>query len=149
MRNMRNLRITSKPHAAPEEMIFVREAIARHNVAATGDTYYSPLAIFLTDERDAIMGGAFGDVWGGWLELTFLWVAEPLRGQGYGEKLLLAAEEEARMQGCQGVFLSTFSFQARPFYERFGFELFVELPDHPAGHTLYFMKKTLQDPEPN
>ena len=146
---MRNFRITSKPHASQEEITFVREAIARHNVAVTRDTYYSPLAIFLRDERDAIMGGAFGDLWGGWLELTLLWVAEPLRGQGYGARLLLAAEEEARTQGCRGVFLSTFSFQARPFYERFGYEVFGELPDHPEGHSLYFMKKMLRDPEPN
>ena len=146
---MRNLRITSEPHAGPEEITLVREAIARHNVAVTGDTYYSPLAIFLRDERDAIMGGAFGDVWGGWLELTLLWVAEPVRGQGYGERLLRAAEEEARIQGCRGVFLSTFSFQARPFYERSGYEVFGELPDYPAGHILYFMKKTLEDPATN
>ena len=62
-RALRNLRITSEPHASQEEITFVREAIARHNVAVTRDTYYSPLAIFLRDERDAIMGGAFGDVW--------------------------------------------------------------------------------------
>jgi GNAT superfamily N-acetyltransferase len=146
---VRNLRITSKPHSSQEEITFVREAIARHNVAVTRDTYYSPLAIFLRDERDAIMGGAFGDLWGGWLELTLLWVAEPLRGQGYGARLLLAAEEEARTKGCRGVFLSTFSFQARPFYERFGYEVFGELPDHPEGYSLYFMKKMLRDPEPN
>ena len=116
---MGNLRIVSEPHADPEEVTFVREAIARHNVAVTRDTYYSPPATFLRDGRDAVLGGAFGDVWGGWLELTLLWVAEPLRDKGYGERLLRAAEEEARMQGCSGVFLSTFSFQARPFYERF------------------------------
>jgi GNAT superfamily N-acetyltransferase len=146
---VRNLRITSKPHASQEEITFAREAIARHNVAVTRDTYYSPLAIFLRDERDVIMGATFGDLWGGWLELTLLWVAEPLRGQGYGARLLLAAEEEARTQGCRGVFLSTFSFQARPFYERFGYEVFGELPDYPEGHSLYFMKKMLRDPEPN
>ena len=76
-------------------------------------------------------------------------MAQPLRGQGYGSRLLLAAEEEARTQGCRGVFLSTFSFQARPFYERFGYEVFGELADYPAGHALYFMQKTLQDPEPS
>lgn len=142
---MRGLTITSEPHAGPEVISFVREALARFNVAATRDTFYSPLAILLRDERGAVLGGAFGDVWGGWLELTFLWVAEPLRGQGYGARLLRAAEDEARHQGCRGVFLSTFSFQARPFYERYGYEVFGELPDYPAGHAYYFMKKALDD----
>jgi GNAT superfamily N-acetyltransferase len=146
---VRNLRITSKPHASQEEITFVREAIARHNVAVTRDTYYSPLAIFLRDERDAIMGGTCGDLWGGWLELTLLWVAEPLRGQGYGARLLLAAEEEATTQGCRGVFLSTFGFQTRTYYDRFGYEVFGKLPNYPEGHSLYFMKKMLRDPEPN
>lgn len=142
---MRDLRITSEPHAGPEAISFVREALARFNVAATQDSFYTPLAILLRDERGAVLGGAFGEVWGGWLELTFLWVAEPARGQGYGERLLRAAEEEAMEQGCRGVYLSTFSFQARPFYERFGYEVFGELPDYPAGHAYYFMKKTLED----
>jgi GNAT superfamily N-acetyltransferase len=92
------------------------------------------------DERAAILGGTFGDLWGGWLELTLLWVAEPLRGQGYGARLLLAAEEEARTQGCRGVFLSTFGFQTRTYYDRFGYEVFGELPNYPEGHSLYFMK---------
>ena len=141
---MQNVRITSEPQASPEEITFVREAIARFNVAVTRDTYYSPLAIFLRDERDAVLGGAFGDIWGGWLELTLLWVAEPVRGKGYGKRLLRAAEDEARAQGCRGIYLETFGFQARPFYERFGYEVFAELPDRPAGNTSYFMKKTLE-----
>jgi GNAT superfamily N-acetyltransferase len=141
-----NLRIVSEPHAGPETISFVREAIARHNVAVTRDTYYSPLAILLKDVRDAILGGAFGHVWGGWLDLSLLWVAEPVRGQGYGRKLLEAAEEEARAQGCRGVFLSTFSFQARPFYEKFGYEVIGEIRDYPIGHAFYFLKKTLKVP---
>ncbi len=139
---MRNLRIVSEPHAGSEVTDFVREAIARFNVAATRDTYYSPLAILLKDERDAVLGGAFGDVWGGWLGLTLLPLAEPVRGRGYGERLLAAAEEEVRAQGCRGVFPSTFSYGARPFYERFGYEVFAELPDYPARHSFYFMRKT-------
>jgi hypothetical protein len=34
----------------------------------------------------------------------------------------------------------TVSLQAHPFCERFGSVVFGELPDHPAGQTLYFMK---------
>ena len=112
-------------------------------MAATGDSYYSPLAIFLRDERDAILGGAYGHVRGGWLDLSVLWVAEPLRGRGYGKKLLEAAEDEARSQGCGAVFLSTFSFQARPFYEKNGYEAVADLPDYPAGHTYHILKKAL------
>ena len=142
---MQDLRIVSEPHADTDTISFVREAIARHNVAVTRDTYYSPLAILLKDGRDAVLGGACGHVWGGWLDLSLLWVAEPLRGQGHGRQLLEAAEEEARAQGCRGVFLSTFSFQARPFYEKFGYEVIGEIPDYPIGHAFYFLKKTLED----
>ena len=142
---MRNLRITSEPQASPEDTAIIRDGLARFNVAATQHTYYSPLAILLRDDRDAVVGGALGDVWGGWLDLTFLWVAEPLRGKGYGEQLLRAAEDEARALGCQGVFLETLGFQARPFYERYDYEVFAELPDRPAGYTSYFMKKILRE----
>ena len=140
--------MSSEPHASEQDKDFVREALALHNVAVTQDAYYSPLAIFLRDERGAILGGALGDIYGGWLHLTFLWVAEPLRGRGYGRQLLEAAEEEARTQGCRGVHLSTHSFQARPFYERFGYEIVGEIPDNPAGPSIFFLKKALRGSEP-
>ena len=107
---MNNTRVVSEPRASSGDVEFVRDGLALFNVAATGDSYYSPLAIFLKDDRGAVLGGAIGHVWGGWLELATLWVAEPLRGKGYGKKLLEAAEDEARSQGCRAVFLSTFSF---------------------------------------
>ncbi len=141
---MENIRVVSDPRASAADVDFVRDGLSLFNVAATGDSYYSPLAIFLRDERDAILGGAYGHVWGGWLDLSLLWVAEPLRGKGYGRKLLEAAEDEARSQGCRGVFLSTFSFQARPFYERFGYEVIADVPDYPIGHTYHVLRKNLQ-----
>ena len=70
-------------------------------------------------------------------------MAEPLRGRGYGERLLLAAKEGARSQGCHCVFLSTSGFQAPRFYEKYGYQVFGEIPDYPAGHAFYLMKKTL------
>jgi GNAT superfamily N-acetyltransferase len=85
---MTDPRIVSEPLSGAEDATFVRDGLALFNVAVTGDAYYSPLAIFLKDERGAVLGGALGHVWGGWLDLDTLWVAEPFRGQGYGAKLL-------------------------------------------------------------
>ena len=138
-----DLRIISEPHCSQEDATFVRDSLALFNVGVTGDSYYSPLAIFLRDEREAVLGGALGHVWGGWLDLSILWVAEPFRGQGYGARLLRAAEDEARMQGCHGVFLTTFSFQAPGFYEKFGYEAVANIPDYPKGHSYYVLKKSL------
>jgi GNAT superfamily N-acetyltransferase len=141
---MQDLRITSEPRASSEEVTFIRESLALFNVAATGDSYYSPLAIFLRDGRGAILGGAVGHIYGGWLDLSLLWVAEPLRGRGYGKKLLGAAEDEAKAQGCRGVFLSTFSFQAKPFYERLGYEVVADIPEYPKGHSYHILTKSLK-----
>ena len=79
---MTDPRIVSEPRGGAEDATFVRDGLALFNVAVTGDAYYCPLAIFLKDERGAVLGGALGHVWGGWLDLDTLWVAEPFRGQG-------------------------------------------------------------------
>jgi hypothetical protein len=88
-----------------------------------------------------VLGGVLSHVWGGWLDLNALWVAEPFREEGHGTKLLRAAEDEARMQGCHGVFLTTFSFQANPFYEKFGYEVIAAIPDYPKGHSYHVLKR--------
>jgi hypothetical protein len=53
------------------------------------------------------------------------------------------AEEEAVGRGCTRVFLETFSFQALPFYEKCGYEVFSRLPDFPPGGARYALTKNL------
>ena len=140
---MENIRVVSEPREDHPDAGFVRDGLALFNVAATGLSYYSPVALFLKDDRSAVLGGALGHVWGGWLDLATLWVIEPLRGHGHGGRLLEAAEEEARTQGYRGVYLTTFSFQAKDFYERQGYEVIADVPDYPAGHTYHVLTKNL------
>jgi GNAT superfamily N-acetyltransferase len=68
------------------------------------------------------------------------------RGGGHGARLLAAAEAYALERGCGGAFLDTFSFQARPFYERHGYEVFATLPDFPPGHDRFFLRKRMTRP---
>ena len=60
-------------------------------------------------------------------------MAEALRGQGLGSRLLLAAEDLAVSRGCRGSCLGTFDFQARTFYERHGYAVFAELLGFPPA----------------
>jgi hypothetical protein len=50
---------------------------------------------------------------------------------------------EAIRRGCRGAYLDTFSYQARPFYEKLGYAVFGTLDDYPPGHQRFFMRKRL------
>lgn len=78
-----------------------------------------------------------------WLIVELVFVPEQMRGQGVGSSLLARAEEAAHARGCVGVWLDTFSFQARGFYERLGYAVFGTVENHPVGGERYFLKKAL------
>jgi ribosomal protein S18 acetylase RimI-like enzyme len=79
-----------------------------------------------------------------WFYINLMWIKEDLRGRGYGCQLLTLAEEEARQRGAKHAYLDTFTFQAPGFYQKYGYRIFGELPDFPAGHTRYFLTKQLE-----
>lgn len=75
-------------------------------------------------------------------------MSESANGHGVGRSLLAAAEREAANRGCRGVYLDTFDFQARPFYERVGYTVFGAQDDYPPGHRRFFMQKDLRQGHP-
>jgi ribosomal protein S18 acetylase RimI-like enzyme len=77
------------------------------------------------------------------LYVRILWVAQALRGQGHGQRLLEAAERRAVERGCRHVFLDTFSFQAPGFYAKQGYEIYARAEDWPVGHAHLFLRKAL------
>lgn len=102
---------------------------------------WRPLAIFLRDEA-RIVAGLSGETYCGWLFVRYLWVSDALRGRSVGRELMDRAEVCARERGCHSAWLDTFSFQARGFYEKLGYEKFGRL-DYPPDHHRHFMRKRL------
>jgi GNAT superfamily N-acetyltransferase len=137
------LRLTAEPHARADDLEAIQNAIHRYNMSVVSDWSYCRVVYLLRDDADRIHGGLIGGIWGGWLHVQYLWVADGLRGQGYGTQLLRAAEDEAWEKGCRGVFLETHSFQALPFYQHRGYDIAGELADYPPGHAFYVMRKLL------
>jgi ribosomal protein S18 acetylase RimI-like enzyme len=121
----------------------VRDRLDLYNVAVTGVSTFYPVNYFLKNKRGETLGGVMGSVWGGWLHISYLWVDESVRGQDWGTRLMDHAEAYARERGCHSVTLDTHSFQARPFYEARGYEVFGTLDDYPKGHKKFFLRKKL------
>jgi GNAT superfamily N-acetyltransferase len=102
-----------------------------------------PLGVVARDPNGRVAGGLVGEVNLGWLFVSALWVDEDIRDTGVGSSLLQKAEDEARQIGCVGVYLDTYSFQARPFYEKLGYQLFGQLADCPPTETKFYLYKRL------
>lgn len=102
-----------------------------------------PLGSFVRDDDGRLVAGIACHTQFGWLCIEKLWVDLAARGRHLGSRLLAAAEREAARRGCEAAWVDTFSFQARPFYEAHGYELFGELTDFPPGHSRYFLRKRL------
>lgn len=143
---MEDLAIDFEPFLSAEVRTFLDNGIGNHNIAATGLPAYFPANFVLRSQRGEVLGGLLGLIWGGWLHIDILWVAEAVRGHGYGARLLAAAEAYAVERGCTSAFLDTFSFQARPFYARHGYAVFATLTDFPPGHDRFFLRKQLTGP---
>ncbi|MCX5559739.1 GNAT family N-acetyltransferase [Streptomyces sp. NBC_00038] len=93
------------------------------NFPATGTTAadQGALSVKVVDSAGELIGGLSAWTWGGLLGIEMLWIREESRGDGWGSKLLLAAEEEARRRGCDRACVSSFTFQAPAFYQRHGY----------------------------
>lgn len=138
------MNLTLEPNPAPQDRRFLEDQINNYNIAVTGIDDWQALAIFGRDETGQIVAGIDGGSWAGYLQIHNLWVAEQLRGQGYGSKLLLAAEAEAARRGCGQVMLDTHDFQALDFYLKLGYQIFGTFSGIAGNHTRYYLRKQVR-----
>jgi len=104
--------------------------------------HFEEFAVALRTEAGDVKGGISAIAWAGMLFIKWLWIDEAHRRGGHGRALMAAAEAEGIKRGCSAVWLDTFEFQARPFYEKLGYRLFGTL-DYPAGFKRFFLTKAL------
>ena len=138
---MTRLNISVEANPAAADLDVIERALVEHNEAKSEPRNYTPLVIFLRNTEGTIVGGLRGVTVWGWLFVSQLWVAEELRGQDYGTKLMESAEREAIARQCHAAYVDTFSFLALDFYQKVGYTVFGQLEDFPEGHIRYFLKK--------
>lgn len=102
----------------------------------------TPLAIWCTGDDGKTIGGITGGTFGKWLEIKYLWVEQSQRGKRIGTELLGKIESVGKSRGCCYILVDTYDFQARPFYEKNGFESVLTLDEYPiSGKRHYLIKK--------
>lgn len=136
------LELTTTP--ARGDVRILEEGLERFNQqsAFSADRAKIPVAVWLR-QAGRVLGGAQGDTHYGWLYLSSLWVDEPIRGQGWGRRLVDRFEAEGVRRGCRGAWVDTYGFQAPGFYERLGYGEFGRLVDFPPGSARVFYQKSL------
>lgn len=133
----------SLPSRATQENISqLGLALCQHSLSYLDKPGFQAYSIDAVYQQQKI-AGIIGLINWNWLYIKALWVDSEYRNHKIGSSLLKRMEDFAILQGCQYAHLDTFSFQARDFYPRFGYELFACLPDYPPGHSRYFYKKKL------
>ncbi|WP_331374374.1 GNAT family N-acetyltransferase [Sinorhizobium chiapasense] len=132
--------ILSDPSA--DDVRAVVTALDAYNNANSGMADQSGFAVIIRDpETRAAVGGLYATDGYRWAFVRYLAIPEEYRGLGLGRRLIADAEKIAKARGYIGMWLDTFEFQARPFYEKLGYEIFGELEGAPGAIPRYFLKK--------
>lgn len=102
-----------------------------HNFAAVGRDDLREMTVRV-DDGDLLLAGLSGWTWGTCAGVGKVWVHEDARRDGWGSRLMTAAEDVARERGCRQLLVSSFTFQAPDFYRRLGYTEFARSPDLPV-----------------
>src|SRR4051812_45807181 len=131
----------SEPKAG--DMQAIVKGLVEFNTSQVGGETQQYLLATVRNLEGSLVGGLLAVTYLGWLHVQAVWLPESLRNKGYGGSLMKIAEDEARRRGCKSAFVETVRFQALPFYEKCGYQVFSKLEDMPPGGARYALTKSL------
>ena len=138
------MRIVLKDAVSPAERDAMIAPLVAHNTAQGVDFTHLSLRSRVEDDGGNVVGGVTGHSRWGWLYLATVAVPAELRGK-------VGTPTDRGDRGGGGAarmpvhLVDTYSFQARPFYEKLGYQVFGQLPDHPPGHTRFLCSRPLRN----
>jgi GNAT superfamily N-acetyltransferase len=99
--------MTIESTPAPEDVKAVWMGLDAYNRQHAGDDAFQSLTLLVRDPEGAVVGGLLGATYWSWLVIEILWLAEGVRGDGWGSQLLRTAEQIAIERGCHAAHLDT------------------------------------------
>ena len=99
--------------------------------------------VVLRDGEARVRGGILASVNFDVLVLEDVYLEESCRQSSTGMRMMALAEEEGFRRGARLAVVSTYSWQARPFYEKCGYGVYATLPYNNGVYTLFSLRKSL------
>ncbi len=127
-----------------EDIQILYDGLKDHMIAQRDLKPISFFAYFIRDEENKVVGGLTGCIMYGCLVVDTLWVAEFLRGQGYGVKLMQMAESHGIENLCKLMTVNTMDWEALDFYKKLGFYVEFERIGYEKNSSFYFLRKDLK-----
>ncbi len=143
MTNERHYPITFEAHPSSDDIQRLYDGISAYAKHQKGIRPFEFFAYFIRDQNNNILGGCNGNTLYGCLYIDSLWVADSLRGQGYGTKLIGAAEQYGLEHACTFAAVDTMDWEALGFYKKLGFEIECERHGFIQDSICYFLRKSL------
>ncbi|NRB10452.1 MAG: GNAT family N-acetyltransferase [Rickettsiaceae bacterium] len=131
----------SKSEDRTEGEKFLRQGLNKFNYPFLGE-HGSKLSIFAKRD-EVIIGGAYSEKCSDAFYLRLLWIDDNYRTQGIGKKLLSLLDEEAHKEGIRKIFVDTYQFQAKEFYEKLEYKVIATVPEYILGYDRFFFRKDL------
>ncbi|MDO6765783.1 GNAT family N-acetyltransferase [Agarivorans sp. 1_MG-2023] len=138
------MRFELKTHASKEEIEEIRTELISFNQPFLKGVKEESLALFSYDEHEQKIAGITAEIFGEWLLIKLLWVKESHRGQHLATQLISQLEQHAVGLGCGHAHVDTFSFQAKPFYEKQGYQCQMTLDNYPVSTAMFVLTKALK-----
>jgi ribosomal protein S18 acetylase RimI-like enzyme len=139
-----NYQISYVANPTAQDIQVLNEAIFALAKQKKGMKQLDFFAFLMRDDHGEIVGGCAGDNMYGGLFVAQLWVAESLRGQGYGTRLMQRAETLAKDSDCNFIAVNTFDWEALDFYKKLGFYVEFSRKGFDKESIFYFLRKDLQ-----
>ncbi len=125
----------------PAARAAIRSGLMALTNTIVGEPHHRPLSVLLRKADGTVAGGLIGHTSRSWLHVELFALPERARDGGLGRRILAMVEQEAIARGCVGSHLATHSYQARPFYEKQGYEMFGQIADYLPGESRFLMVK--------
>lgn len=108
-------------NASPEDLTVISEGVFAHARQQARDGNAQPTSCVVCSAGIVVAGGS-GRTEYGRLFVSYHWVAEELRGQGIGRRVLAELESEAFRRGCRDALVETLDDGVANLYARLGYQ---------------------------